>query len=95
MGFPPRALAIFTLAQAVLYALGGWLAAVLIFSAGVFVFETLFSGYVAADGPIAPVSIVHLLSVGISVTVLAAAAGLMAAIRAAAADPVTAIRSEG
>lgn len=95
MGMGPRELALFTLAQAVLYALGGWLAATLIFLAGVAAFETLFAGYVAAGGPIAPIDARALLSIAIGVVALAAVAGVAAARRAANADPAAAIRSGG
>jgi hypothetical protein len=95
MGTPPRGLALFTLTQAALYALGGWLVAAAIFLLGAGALDLLFSGYLAATGPVAPVRAGMLLAIGGGLVALALIAGGGAARCAAVVDPAIAIRSGG
>jgi putative ABC transport system permease protein len=92
MGVAPRELALFTLAQATLYAVGGWLAATSLFLGGVAVFRGLFASHVTTSGPVVPLDPLMLAAVLAGVVLLAALAATAAAARAARADPAIAIR---
>lgn len=96
MGAPPRQLALFPLVQATLYALGGALAATVIFLAGAAAFETLLADDLAGSGArIAPVQPLTLLLVVLALLVLALAAAAVAARRAFTVDPAAVIRAGG
>lgn len=97
MGTPPRALALFPLVQAAAYALGGSLAALLVFLGGATVFELLFAEGMSrlGGGAVVPVDPVQLGTICLGLLVIALAAALVALRRAAATDPAIAIRSGG
>ncbi|MGG7567333.1 hypothetical protein ACQ5SO_14375 [Rhodovulum sp. DZ06] len=95
IGLGPRALALFTLAQACAYALAGWLAASAIVAGGSAALEAVFAGRAGGSGPIAPLDPAVFLGVGAGVLAVALVAAAAAARRAAATDPAIAVRAGG
>lgn len=93
MGLRPRALGLFTLIQATLYALAGGAAAVAMFFAGSLVVEALFAARLGADAAVAPVELSAIAGTLLAALFIALFSALAAARRAASADPADAIRS--
>ncbi|MEM7744275.1 MAG: hypothetical protein AAF409_11260 [Pseudomonadota bacterium] len=97
MGAPPLALALFPVVQAALYALGGVLAAALVFAAGMSAFNAMFAEALArlGGGSVTfgdPGILAAMAGGSILIAVLAAGA---AAVRASGTDPAIVIRSGG
>jgi putative ABC transport system permease protein len=94
MGAPPRALAIFPLTQAALFALGGGVAALALFVGGAISFEALFADDFGPEGRVAPIEPLTLAAVLGGLLALAFAAAGAAAARAFRTDPATPLREE-